>query len=107
MTWIELASIAGLVLLIAGTAVSYGMYLSPQGKQNQATLAVVIATAVCAGIIVAMFSYFGLKGNADAQLRLFIPLVTLVLLPTCIISATVSANQLYGLREAIAAGKCT
>jgi hypothetical protein len=96
-----------LVILAAGIIASYTMYLKPQGKQEQATLGLVIATAVFTGIIGFLFAYVGLKGNITVQLQFFIPLLILVLLPTCIISATVSANQLYGLREAVAAGKQT
>ncbi len=96
-----------LAILAAGIVASYVLYLKPKGKQEQATLGLVIATAVFTGIVGFLFAFLGLKGNATAQLQFFIPLITLVLLPTCIISATVAANQLYGLREAVAAGKQT
>jgi hypothetical protein len=86
---------------------SYIFHLTPKGKQNQRTLILVIVTAVLTGLTGFLFAIWGLRGNVTAQQQFFIPIVTLVLLPTCIISATVAANQLYGLREAIAAGKQT
>jgi hypothetical protein len=104
---VKIAYGALLAILAALVATSYGLYLRTDGKQNQATLALVLATSVIASIIGFVFAYGGLKGNVTAQLQFFIPILVLVLLPTCIISATVSANQLYGLREAIAAGRAT
>jgi hypothetical protein len=99
---------AGLLFVLAiFIATSYGLYLRPDGKQKKETLALVITAAVLTGIITGIFAYVGLKGNVTAQLQFFIPIMILALLPTCIISATISANQLYGLREAVAAGKCT
>ena len=94
-----------LVILAVGVITSYAIYLRPNGKQNKASMGLVITVAVITGIIGFMFAFMGLKGNAEAQLQFFIPIMILILLPTCIISATVGANQLYGLREAIAANK--
>jgi hypothetical protein len=94
---------AGLILFFVFIGISYSLYLKPDGKQNQATLGLVIAVAVCVGIVAFLLAFIGLKGNAQAQLQFFIPLAICILLPTTIISATVGAYQLYGLREAIAA----
>ena len=103
----EIASIVLLGILVIFIAFSYGFYLKPNGKQEQSTLALVLITSVITSIVIGLFAYVGLNGNTNAQLNFFIPIMILVLLPTCIISATVSANQLYGLREAVAAGKQT
>lgn len=103
----ELVCAGLLVILLFFIALSYGFYLRPDGKQKQETLALVITASLLTGIITGMFAYIGLKGNVTAQLQFFIPIMILALLPTCIISATVSANQLYVLRDAIAGGKCT
>ena len=83
-------------------ASSYGLYLRPKGKQDQATLGLVILVAALVGIVGYVFAFIGLNGNAQAQMQYFLPLVIFILLPTTLISATVSAYQLYGLREAVA-----
>ncbi len=83
-------------------AISYGLYLRPKGKQDQATLGLVILVAALVGIVGYVFAFIGLNGNAQAQMQYFLPLAIFILLPTTLISATVSAYQLYGLREAIA-----
>ena len=94
-----------LIVFFSFIAASYSLYLKPDGKQNQATLGLVITVAVFVGIAAFALAFVGLKGNAQAQLQFFIPLAICILLPTTIISATVGAYQLYGLREAIAANK--
>ncbi len=103
--WNYIISVGLCVILFAFIIASYVLYLKPDGKQNQATLGLVITVAVLVGIIGWIFTFIGLKGNAQAQIQYFLPFAIFILLPTAIISATVGAYQLYGLREIIAANK--
>ncbi len=97
------AAAAMSILLLGFIVGSYTVTLKPAGVQNQSLIGLVIFTALAAGLIGWIFAIWGLKGNPTAHIQFLLAFTILVLFPTTLISSTVSASQLYGLRDAIAA----
>jgi hypothetical protein len=97
-------SVAMCVLLFAMMVASIAMNAKPSGAQNQSLLGVVLATSVLAGIIGWFIGYILFKGDPTAQIH-FLLFFAFILFVTSLTSATVSAFQLYGIRDAVAANK--
>ena len=90
------------VLLFALMTASYATTMKPKGQQNQSLIGLVIGTSVAFGIIGWLLAVWGLKGNPAMQTQFLLAFAILILFPTTVISAALSASQLYGLRDAIA-----
>jgi hypothetical protein len=94
-------SVSLCIALFAMMVVSLSMNAKPSGAQNQSLLGVVVATSVLAGIVGWFIGYILFKGNPTAQIH-FLLFFTFILFATTLTSASVSAFQLYGIRNAVA-----
>ncbi len=97
-------SVAMCFLLLAMMIASISMNAKPSGAQNQSLLGLVVATSVLAGIVGWFIGYILFKGDPTAQIH-FLLFFTFILFVTSLTSATVSAFQLYGIRDAVATNK--
>ncbi len=93
------------IVLLFFTGLSYGLTLAPSGSQNTSLIGLVIFTSLAFGIVGWLLAVWGFGGNAGIQTKFLLAFAILVLFPTTLISATVSASQLYGIRNAIAANQ--
>lgn len=90
------------IILLGFMTGSYAATMKPSGSQNTSLIGLVIFTSLAFGIVGWLLAVWGFGGNADVQTKFLLAFAILVLFPTTLISATVSASQLYGIRNAVA-----
>jgi uncharacterized membrane protein len=97
--WVSAGATVTMAMLLLSSIV---MTAKPTGSQNQALFGIVITTSVIASLLGWFIGYILFNGNPTAQLH-FLLFFTFLLFMVTMVSATTSAFQLYGLREAMAA----
>lgn len=98
------ALICGILLVFV--ILSYVMTLNPAALQNKSLIGLVLFTSIATGIVGWGFATWGLKGNPNAQIQ-FLLMFVMILFATSLVSSTLSASQLYGLRDTVAANTQT
>lgn len=96
------AAAAGCIVLFGLIVVSYSTNLRPDSMQNKSLIALVIVTAFVASVLGYLMAYIGLKGDVSSQIH-FLIVTVMILFAMNIVSGSVAAMQLYGLRDSIAA----
>jgi multisubunit Na+/H+ antiporter MnhB subunit len=102
--WKFMGAAGGCILLFAMIVASYAVNLKPDSAQNKSLIAMIIVTACIASILGYLMAYIGLKGDVTSQVH-FLMAAVMILFATNIVSGSVAALQLYGLRDAVATNK--
>jgi hypothetical protein len=79
--------------------------LKSSATQNEKLLGVVGGTVSSISLVVLGLTLYAFGGNPNRMIQFLYVVALLVILPVGMISAAVSANHLYGLREAVAVKK--
>jgi hypothetical protein len=90
------------VMLAIFIGIAYGTNLQPTSMQNKSLVTWIIVVSVAASVLAWLMAYIGLKGNVTAQVHFLIVMVA-ILFAMNVVSGSVGVQQLYGLRDAIAA----
>ncbi len=98
MFWISFMLFATLFACIIGFYVDA---MRSTATQNDKLVGVVGGTVGATALVTLGLTLFAFGGNPTRMIQFLYIFALMVLLPTCTISAAISAQHLYGLREAV------
>ncbi len=102
MFWVAFFVFATLLVVVIAT---YADMLRSSATQNEKMVGVVGGTVSAISLVTLGLTLYAFGANPNRMIQFLYVFALLVLLPVSMISASVSANHLYGLRDAVAIKK--